>query len=881
MIRTAILTVVLAGMSAPAWADAPAVVPPIDQRFAPDDVDETPDFQRHVVPLLGRLGCNSRSCHGSFQGQGGFRLSLFGYDFKMDHEGLSDRVDTEAPDESYALEKPLLRTPHRGGKRFEEGSWEHHVFLKWIGAGAKGLPERPAALQGLEVTPSEIVFSRGDQKQALRAVAIWSDGTREDVTPLCRYQSNDEQVAGIDQNGLVSSGEPGDTHVVVFYDNAVVPVPVMRPVSPLTGQKYPPVATRTEIDRLVVEKLRKLGVVPAEVCTDAEFLRRVSLDVTGTLPTAREVEQFLADTSSDKRSRKIDELLDRPTYAAWWTTRLCDITGNNDDALVNVTPNRGQASQDWYNWIYRRVADNVPYDELMAGIALGIGRENGQSYLDYARQMSEIYRPGSGASYADRQTLAHFWARRTLRQPEERALAFAYTFMGIRIQCAQCHKHPFDQWTQDDYQQFQRFFTRVSFGQNRESRAEAEKLMAELGLQGQRGNDLRRSLPELLRKGKTVPFDEVYIGDARGGRNRDGAGSGETAKLLGGEVVDLSQYKDPREPLVTWLRDKNNYYFARAFVNRVWAAYFHRGIVEPPDDHSLANPPSNKPLLDYLTQAFIEHGYDMKWLHKEIVSSDTYQRSWQPNDTNRLEEKNFSRAVPRRLPAEVAYDAIRLATASDERAQAMQTSPEGRAIFIAGAGVRNAQTGTNYALQIFGKSLRESNCDCDRSNEPSLLQTVFLQNDQELLELLDGNRNSWMYQLQRQLSGEPAPAARAEARRRPRDYDRQIAQLKRAIERAEADGNQRLADESRARLEAYQARFESPAPPRDQPQRAQAALGADELVREAYLRTLSRYPVPEELHRARQFVQESEDPLEGVRGLLWALLNTKEFIVNH
>jgi hypothetical protein len=273
----------------------------------------------------------------------------------------------------------------------------------------------------------------------------------------------------------------------------------------------------------------------------------------------------------------------------------------------------------------------------------------------------------------------------------------------------------------------------------------------------------------------------------------------------------------------------------------------------------------------------------MKWLHKEIVSSDAYQRSWQPNETNRLDEKNFSRAVPRRLPAEVAYDAIRQATASDEQAALLHQAPRGRAIAIAGAGVRNAQTGTNYALQIFGKSLRESNCDCDRSNEPSLLQTVFLQNDQELLDLLDGNRNSWMAQLQRQLSGGTAREERTETPRKPRDYDRQIAQLKRSLERAEADGDQERIKESRERLEAYRARYEPKAQPREepQPQVAQADFGAEALIREAYLRTLSRYPADEELARARKFVQESEDPVDGVRGLLWALLNTKEFIVNH
>ena len=268
------------------------------ERFAQADVDsEVPDFQQHVVPLLGKLGCNGRACHGSFQGRGGFRLSLFGYNFDADHDEIYGRVDPESPVESVFLQKPLMQIQHEGGQRLKEDSWEHHLLRRWIESGSKGLDEEPATLTRLEISPSEILFSADGQQQQLKAVAIWSSGMSEDVTALCRFQTNDDQIADIDQNGLIQAGTSGDTHVVAFYDSDVVPVPVIRPVSDRFGDQYPATPTPTQIDELVVQKLRKVGIVPSDLCTDAEFLRRVSLDVTGTLPTPNEVREFFADTN--------------------------------------------------------------------------------------------------------------------------------------------------------------------------------------------------------------------------------------------------------------------------------------------------------------------------------------------------------------------------------------------------------------------------------------------------------------------------------------------------------------------------------------------------------------------------------------------------------
>ena len=375
-------------------------LPPINERYADAGVTESPDFQKHVVPLFGRLGCNGRACHGSFQGRGGFRLSLFGYDFKSDHAALFDekspRVDTAHPLESLIIVKPTDEDMHEGGERYAKDSWQYHVIRRWIESGAKFEESQVQKLMALEIVPSELQFHASGEQVQVKAFAVWEDGSREDVSPLCRFQTNDEMIAKIDDKGMVTSNEKGDTHLVISYDKAVVTVPVIRPVSDLIADKYPEVATPTKVDELVVQKLRKLGIVPSEICTDAEFLRRVRLDLTGTLPTADEVESFLSNTDPDKRAKKVDELLETPAYAAWWTTKLCDFTGSNDEQLNNVTYNRNQASQDWYDWIYRRVKENAPYDELAEGIIVSNAVRPGQSYLEYCKEMSELARTDDG-----------------------------------------------------------------------------------------------------------------------------------------------------------------------------------------------------------------------------------------------------------------------------------------------------------------------------------------------------------------------------------------------------------------------------------------------------------------------------------------------------
>ncbi len=352
----------------------------------------------------------------------------------------------------------------------------------------------------------------------------------------------------------------------------------------------------------------------------------------------------------------------------------------------------------------------------------------------------------------------YYWARRNQRTSEERAIGFAYAFLGVRIQCAQCHKHPFDQWSKTDFEQFERLFDGITGNQGSvapESKEEYASMIEELDVpKSLKGNDLRKRLAEKIKEGKVVPYPEVFVAKNKARNKEDkndkkkGSTPPPTARLLGGDSVDLSEVADPRKPLMDWLRRKDNPYFAKAVVNRVWAHYFDVGIVNPPDDMNLANAPSNAELLRFLADQFVEHGYDLKWLHRTIANSETYQRTWKTNDTNELDRRNFSHALLKRLPAEVAYDSIQIAIRNDEEVQGMCNFTQDRALSVGGASPRNNQGGTSsYALSVFGRSTRETNCDCDRSNDPSLLQTVFVRNDSDVLRGLRDPNHGWLAQI--------------------------------------------------------------------------------------------------------------------------------------
>jgi len=875
---------------------------------------EAPSFRRHVVPLMSRAGCSGRECHGAFAGQGGFQLSLFGYDFDKDHKEIVDdkedgpRVDLKNPMDSLVLTKASLDRgeTHKGKKRFDKGSWEYNLVLRWIQEGAKIDVTETGEFARLEVTPKEIVFKKAGDTVQLKVMAHWQDGAVEDVTQITRFRTNDESVADVSPTGLVTCKEKGDTHIVAFYDNGVTPVPTMLPASEFTGAKFPKVPTPTKVDELVVNKLRKAGIVPSEVCSDEDFLRRVSLDMTATLPTPDQVRAFLADKSPDKRAQKIEELLKTPGYAAWWTTLLCDFGGNNRQQL-----NTGgdlqlndRFSRQWYDWIYKRVNENERYDQLVAGIVLAKGRTSpDQSYEDYAKEMASYFRDENRADFAQRADMPYFWQRQNVRKPEEKALAFAHTFLGVRIECAECHKHPFDQWTQTDFKQFQAFFEPVLYtekrgdGKTMDARTLERELQEKLGYDRKAGKgrqEYRKKLAEMLRAGEVLPWREVVVAAPRKQlseediarrkqKNPDYQGRVFTPKILGGDEVMLNTHPDPREPLMGWLRSKENPYFAHSWVNRVWAVYFGRGIVEPADDMNLANPPTNKELMDHLAAGFIKSGYDMKWLHREIANSDAYQRSWKTTPSNKLDDKNFSHARIRRLPAEVVFDSISLATASKLGQARFVADLDNRAIGPNASISGKTRGGDNYTLMTFGKPNRNMNCDCERTSDPTLLQTIFTRNDPALLSLLDSTKrdgSGWIDEMRRmtdprfsverlqvelqkveeskaravQQQAERAAKSLLQGEKDRQKYEGQIKELEQRIERVKA--------------EIATAQERKP-------------IDFDRAIEDVFLRTVSRRPTPEEITKAKADLAAAPTPVDGVRELLWAMLNTREFMVNH
>ena len=614
-------------------------------------------FSNDIVPTFSKLGCNSGGCHGRVQGQNGFKLSVFGYDPKADYEAIVEegrgrRVFPGSPRNSLLLLKASAAVPHGGGMRLPEESLEYDLLHRWLDQGMPVGSDNAPKLERLEISPREREMKPGGEQQIL-ATAIFTDGSRRDVSHAAQYASNATSVAEVNSHGLIRCGaQSGEAAITVNYMGSVSVVRVQRPRS--SGKEHTAMAIRNRIDELVQAKLIKMGLNPSGSIDDATFLRRLYLDVIGTLPTSTEVRDFLADAHQQKRPTAIEQVLERPEYADYMALKWADIL------LVDKEKLGDRGAFEFHRWLREQFLHNRPYDQWVRDIVTATGNSGRSGPVN-------LYRAAD--------------------TPDLLARTISQAFLGVRLECAQCHHHPFDSWGQADFYGMAGFFQ----GLQRKPLATDRTLLFHAGAQS-----------------ITIPMTNVPV----------------TTKPLGATVApDLSQ-GDPRAVLADWLVSPKNPWFARMFANRVWKQLFGRGLVEPEDDMRMTNPSTNEPLLDYLAQQAIESKFDQKALMRLILNSQAYQTSGVPNESNHDDDQNFSHFYAKRLPAEVLLDAISQATSV---AEAFPGQPRG---------TRALQLWDNrlpsYFLEIFGRPPRNSPCECGRSSEPTMAQALHLTNAPEV-----------------------------------------------------------------------------------------------------------------------------------------------------
>jgi hypothetical protein len=619
-------------------------------------VDPPISFRMDVMPVWMKTSCNNGSCHGAARGKDGFRLSLFGFDPEGDHYRLTReipgrRINLALTAESLLMEKGAGLVPHTGGKRFEAGSEHYNTVLRWLEAGAPNDPGPVPAVVSVELYPKNAVLDGEGATQRLTVRAKYADGTDRDVTNLAYFSSNNENSAEIAQTGLVTAHARGEAFIMARFDTHTVGSQFI--VLP-KGLQYedPKTPENNYVDTLVHAKLRKLRIIPSELCTDEEFLRRVYVDITGTMPTFAEYERFVADTDAMKRDKLVDDLLGRKEFVDIWVMKWAELL------QVRTIANRVEKKPmlAYYNWLREKIASNTPTDKMVQEL-LG----------------------ARGGSFSNPATNYYQTETETLKVSEN----VAQVFMGMRIQCAQCHNHPFDRWTMDDYYGFAAFFSQIGRKQ---------------------GEDPR----------ETIIFN---------------SGGGEVTHLVGGRVMkpkflggiepDLAG-RDRREVMANWLASSENPFFAKNLANIVWAHFFGRGIIQEVDDVRVSNPPVNGELLDELGRRFTDYNYDFRKLVRDICTSRTYQLSTKTNPTNESDHKNFAHAELRRIRAEVLLDCISIVTATQDKFPGLPTGA--RAVQIA-----DGNTAT-YFLTTFGRAKRESVCSCEVKMEPNLSQALHLIN---------------------------------------------------------------------------------------------------------------------------------------------------------
>ena len=612
-------------------------------------------FVNDIVPLLSLHGCNAGGCHGRASGQNGFKLSLFGFDTAFDYnaivkEARGRRIFPAAPDSSLLLAKPAGRMPHGGGRRLDPESEDYRTLRRWMMQGTPMGEGNAPTLQKLTVFPTYRVMDRKSQQQ-IAVQAHYSDGLIRDVTRQAQFQSNESGLAAVDGEGLVQIfDQAGEAAVMARYMGQVAVFRALVPHGP-PSQNFPGFVPANYVDELTMARWKKLGLSPSPPATDGEFLRRVTLDLCGRLPTLEETKAFLADKDAGKRPRLIDRLLESPDYAAYFAMRWSSILRNSQLAGSE------QVSYAFHDWIRDMIARNRPYDEFVRGVVAVAGEWHDAPAVNWYWQMRDDQ----------------------LHQP---VADTAQVFLGLRLQCAKCHHHPYERWSQEDYYGLAGFFARV----------------------GRKG----LGEPPPYYSSRTRTTNEI---NPRTGKPIE-------PKLLDGPELKIPVDEDPRHRLVDWMAQPSNPFFAKALVNRTWGHLMGRGLVDPVDDMRETNPPSNPELLDALAQDFIKHKFDVKHILRTICNSRTYQLSSTPTPQNESDKQNHARYYARRLIAEVLHDGVD--QLCGVRTQFSKMSKQARAVDLPHEGFGS------YFLDVFDRPPRSSACECARSTGASLSQVLHL-----------------------------------------------------------------------------------------------------------------------------------------------------------
>lgn len=621
-------------------------------------------FREDVMPVLSKGTCNMGACHGYSLGKNGFKLSLRGADPEKDYPALTDefgerRLNRHHPEASLLLLKGTGEVPHEGGVKLDKGSPMYDLVLRWIGEGARDDDPKMPKLESIKMVP-EKVTARSGSRHHFQVVARYSDGTLRDVSKDSIYTVNTERIARSDDDGLVTVTELGESAIIARYENLfAVSNLIVLPQD--KGFRPTPVPAEGVVDRHVIAKLNDLRITPSAVVDDETFLRRVSIDLIGLQPTPSERAAFVADPAVDKRAKQVEALMGRPEFIDWWTLKWGDLLQNSRNTASDP------AVYAFREWIRSAVAMNMPLDR-------------------FARELLT-----ARGGYSDHAASAYFTVSKDTDDTIQRA---TQVFCGVRMLCARCHPHPFENWTQTDYYGLHSFFNQV-----------ATKV------------DTRQAGAT---NAKTVVVN-LKTGPSTNPRTR----KPEPPRYLGGGVAALAETGDRREDYVRWLTAGENPHFARSLVNRFWSYFFHRGIIDPVDDLRSTSPPINPALLDALTADFVKSGFDMRHLVRVIVNSQTYQRSSVPNDSNAHDDANFSKAIPRRIPAEALLDSLVQATGVKENFGGV---PAG----FTAAQLPDGNVQSSF-LSLFGKPQRMEACECERDTGTNMLQALHFINGQSIL----------------------------------------------------------------------------------------------------------------------------------------------------